>query len=105
MENTGPIRIDRQAGRTCVVFPAVLGIAEARALYEYLSQILTYREPVVMAVEHLERVDSAALQVLAGFCQTARLSGVEVKWQGPSASFQQAAQDLDLASILELTHE
>ena len=103
MENTGPIRIDRQAGHTYLVFPAALSIAEARALYENLSQILTYRQPVVMAVEQLERVDGAALQVLAGFCQTARLSGVEVTWQGPSANFQQAAHDLDLASILELT--
>lgn len=101
--STEPVRIERHAGQTRVALDTALGISEARALYEQLGHVLSYRTPVVFAAEKLERIDSAALQVLAAFCRNARQRGLTVQWHAPSIDLQQAAQRLGLESTLRLT--
>ena len=101
--STEPVRIERHAGQTRVALDTTLGISEVRALYQQLGRVLSYQAPVVFAADKLERIDGAALQVLAAFCHNARQRGLAVQWRAPSIDLQQAAQWLGLESTLRLT--
>lgn len=97
-----PVHIEHTADTTHVALEAALGIVDARVLYEKLSAVLACATPVVLNGSRVERLDAAAMQVLACFCLTARERGLAINWQSPSSSLQQAAQWLGLESILEM---
>jgi anti-anti-sigma regulatory factor len=97
-----PVHIEHTADKTHVLLEAVLGIADAQTLYEKLSAVLAFTTPVVLDGSRVERLDAAAMQVLACFCRAARERGLAISWQSPSSGLQQAAQWLGLESILEM---
>jgi len=104
MENSmDPVEIVHTADTTHVALQVALGAADARRLYEKLGAALANATAIVMDGERVERIDSAALQVLANFCRAARERGVALVWQNPSTGLQQAAQNLGLQTILEMT--
>lgn len=104
MENSmDPVEIVHAADTTHVALQVALGAADARRLYEKLGAALANATAIVMDGERVERIDSAALQVLANFCRAARERGVALVWQNTSTGLQQAAQNLGLQTILEMT--
>lgn len=97
-----PVHIEHTADTTHVVLEAALGIGDARALHEKLGAVLAAATAVVMDGSRIERLDAAAMQVLAGFARAARERGLAFTWQSPSPVLQQAARALGFESILEM---
>ncbi|GAB4510856.1 MAG: hypothetical protein Tsb0026_13290 [Sulfuricaulis sp.] len=97
-----PVHIEHTADTTHVVLEAALGIRDARALHEKLGTVLAAATAVVLDGSRVERLDAAAMQVLAGFTRTARERGLALTWQNPSPVLQQAARVLGFESILEM---
>ena len=97
-----PVHNEHTADTTHVLLEAVLCIVDAQTLYEKLSAVLACATPVVLDGSRVERLDAAAMQVLACFCRAAHERGLAISWQSPSSGLQQAAQWLGLESILEM---
>lgn len=97
-----PIHIEHTADTTHVMLEAALGIRDARALHEKLNTVLTAATTVVLDGSRVERLDAAAMQVLAGFTRAARERGLALTWQSPSPALQQAARVLGFETILEM---
>ena len=93
------VRIIHTAGKTHVALGAKLGIADVRLLHEKLSAILIDKTPVMVDGGEVARLDTAALQLLAGFCRTARERGLVLTWEKISPDLRQATQLLGLESI------
>ena len=97
-----PVQIEQTADATHVTLEAVFGVTDARSLYDKLGAALAGTAPIVVDGTRVERVDAAAMQILAIFCRTARERGLALEWRKPSAGLQQAAQILGLQSIFEM---
>lgn len=97
-----PVQVEHIADTTHVTLEAVLGVADARLLYDKLGATLTGAASIVMDGGRVERIDTAAMQVLANFCRAARERGQALVWQNPSTSLQQAAHALGLEAMLEM---
>ncbi len=97
-----PVQIEQTADTTHVTLEAVFGVTDARLLYDKLGAALAGTFPIVMDAGRVERVDAAAMQILANFCRTARERGLALAWRNPSASLQQAARILGLRDLLEM---
>lgn len=95
-----PVHITHTADATQVTLEASLGIADTRTLYEQLGTVLASRLPVTLDGGRLERLDAAAMQLLANFCRTVRAHGRGLTWQSTSPALQQAAKLLGLESLL-----
>ena len=93
-----PIQVEHRSGTAHVVLDVTVGISEARALHEALGPLLSLQTPVVFHADRLERIDTAAMQVLASFCRTARQRRLALTWHAPSASLREAANLLGLES-------
>jgi len=103
MENSmDPVQVEHTADTTHVTLEAVLGVADARLLYDKLGAALTGATSIVMDGRRVERIDTAAMQVLANFCRAARERGQALVWQNPSTGLQQAAHALGLEAMLEM---
>jgi len=97
-----PVQVEHTADTTRVALEAVLGVADARLLYDKLGAALTGATSIVMDGRRVERIDTAAMQVLANFCRVARERGHALVWQNPSIGLQQAAHALGLQAMLEM---
>lgn len=97
-----PVHIEHTADTTHVVLEAALGIRDARVLHQKLDTVLAAATAVVLDGSRVERLDAAAMQVLAGFAHAARERGLALTWQSPSPVLQQAARVLGFESILEM---
>lgn len=97
-----PVHVEHTADTTHVVLEAALGIRDARLLHEKLGAMLTATTAIVVDGSRVERLDAAAMQVLAGFTRAARERGLALTWQSPSPVLQQAARVLGLELILEM---
>ncbi len=64
---------------------------------------LQARQPVVLDATHIERVDTAALQILCAFFRDAEVNGLVVQWQHPSPALQNAARLLNVSTCLALS--
>ena len=95
-----PVQIVQQDGATHLLFNAVLGVSQARALHAQLGQVLTQPTPLVLDASQVEQVDAAAMQVLVGFCRQLRAQGAVMHWHAVSPQVQQACQLLGLSSLL-----
>jgi len=67
-----------------------------------LQQTMGLATPVVLDASRLERVDGAALQLLAAFFVEARESGIHVSWREPSEQLRDAADLAGLSATLQL---
>lgn len=101
-QSMDPVHIEHTADTTHVVLEAALGIRDARQLHEKLDTVLAAATAVVLDGSRIERLDAAAMQVLAGFARAARARGLALTWQNPSPVLQQAARVLGFESVLEM---
>ncbi len=97
-----PVQIEHTADTTHVTLAVVLGVTDARLLHHQLGGTLSSATCLVVDCRRVERVDAAAMQILANFCRTARERGLALVWQNPSAGLLQAAQMLGLQNMLEI---
>ena len=88
-----------------VLCEEVLDISSASELRDQLLQALVSERPVVLDAEHVERVDTAALQVLSAFVRDAGAHDQAVRWHAPSQSLQRSAALLGLAGVLGLAEQ
>lgn len=77
-----------------------LDISGVGELHQQLSKALEDGQAVTLDAREVQRADTAALQLLAAFCQTARSRGVTVTWRQPSEAFAQSASLLGLDGML-----
>jgi len=94
------VDIKREAGETQLVFAPVLDIVGARSLYAQLSEVLRDGGTPVLDASRVERVDAAALQLLAAFCRNARDAGHNPRWHAASPALCEAATLLGLQETL-----
>lgn len=80
-------------------------VAEADSLKSELARRLDESEPVTVDVSALQRIDTAALQLLAAFVRDRRTAGRAVTWRGRAAALETAAGLLGLNDMLELPGE
>ncbi len=97
-----PVHLEHTADTTHVALEAALGIRDARVLHERLNTVLAAATAIVIDGSRLERLDAAAMQVLAGFTRAARQRGLALTWHSPSPVLQQAARVLGFETILEM---
>jgi len=76
-------------GKTC-------GIREGASLKQQLLAVLEAADPVAIDPTAIERIDTAALQLLFAFERDRAAAGRSVAWRAPSAAFAQAAATLGL---------
>ncbi len=87
---------------TVITCDPCLDIASARGLYGQLQEAVDAGGPVVFRAEQVERIDTAALQVLSVFVREAQARHIAVQWLRPSLPLQQAAATLDLTAMMAL---
>ncbi|MDE2049706.1 MAG: STAS domain-containing protein [Gammaproteobacteria bacterium] len=80
-------------------------VAEAESLKSELARRLDESGPVTLDVSALQRIDTAALQLLAAFVRDRRTAGRAVEWRGKAAALDTAAGLLGLNVTLELPGE
>ena len=80
-------------------------VAEADALKSELARRLQESGPVVVDVSALQRIDTAALQLLAAFVRDRRTAGRAVEWRGRAPALAAAAGLLGLNDMLGLPAE
>jgi ABC-type transporter Mla MlaB component len=80
-------------------------VAEADSLKAELARRLNEPAPVAVDVSALQRIDTAALQLLAAFVRDRRTAGRAVEWRGRAAALDSAAGLLGLSEMLELPGE
>ena len=81
---------------------AVMDISMASVIHEQLKEFLAKGQPVVMDASAVERVDTTAVQMLAGFTRDAASAGIQVTWQNPGKALQEAGRLLGLSDQLGL---
>jgi ABC-type transporter Mla MlaB component len=79
-----------------------LEIAQVQTLGTTLRDALAQAQPVTLDAAAVQRVDGAALQVLAAFVRTAQARGVPVSWQAVPEALTRAAGLLGLKDVLWL---
>ncbi|HWQ95022.1 MAG TPA: STAS domain-containing protein [Gammaproteobacteria bacterium] len=77
-----------------------LDISGVGELHQQLNKALDDGQAVTLDASQVQRADTAALQLLAAFCQTARNRGVTVTWRQPSEVFELSACLLGLDGML-----
>ena len=89
-------------GVAAVVLPADCRIAAQVALKAQLLGVLEQGASVVLDASEVERVDTAALQLLVLLRRELQARDGTLDWRGASEAFNEAAGLLGLARILEL---
>ena len=94
------VQRDPQAGETPLVFEPVLEIADARHLYSELNAALADAKALVLDASRVQRVDTAALQLLAAFARATHAAGLPLRWHAASAALCEAVALLGLNEAL-----
>ncbi len=81
---------------------AVMDIAAVADLKSQLQALLAGEEGIVLDGDNVERIDGAALQLLASFYREASRLGTPPRWQGASEALTQAATLLGLSTHIGL---
>lgn len=87
-----PVQISEEPTETLVAFGTDVEISGMRALYTQLTPLLARSTVLALDAGRVERVDAAGLQILLGFCQSARLRRTPLHWRAVSPAVRQAAQ-------------
>lgn len=93
------VRITQANGEIHLSFSTLLSIAQARVLQARLGEVLATPSRLVLDAGQVAQVDTAAMQVLAGFCRHRREQGAPLRWQAISPALQEAARLLGLDSL------
>lgn len=98
-----PISLTSHTDRTEITLQGVLDVSAARAAYQALNEALIRALPVDLHSAKLERLDGAALQVLAAFHRTVSDRGLRCEWRSVSAALKSGAAALGLTEALGLS--
>jgi anti-anti-sigma regulatory factor len=74
-----------------------LGVADVSTLYPQLLTLLLEEKQVVFDCSQIERIDTAALQMLYAFSKASALYGYDINWEQASDGFINSAHLLGLA--------
>lgn len=77
-------------------------VRDSIALKSALLDLLMDQQPVTIDARAVERIDTAALQVLCAFVRDRKAAGGEVRWEGCTESFSEAIRLLGLQQALGL---
>ncbi len=77
-------------------------MADAGALKSALCALLSEDGTVTLEGAAVERIDTAALQLLAAFVRDRRLAGAALRWQSVSPAMHSAARTLGMDTMLAL---
>lgn len=80
-------------------------LAEAESLKTALTGLLEDPRTVTLDASAVQRVDTAALQLLAAFVRDRRLVGHDTRWRGADRTLEPAARLLGIDGVLELAGE
>jgi len=80
----------------------VMGMREVSSMQQQLQDALKQAKNIEIDVSEVERVDTAVLQLIYVFKQSAQAKGLTVTWKAVSETFKLAAQTLGLGTYLEL---
>lgn len=80
----------------------VLDVSMLSDFKTLLHQAAGQNSPIALDASQLERVDGAALQLMAAFFVEAQESGLSVTWRSPSDALKNAANLTGLDQILQL---
>lgn len=89
-----------QPAPATVRLDADLGIEHADALKDQLMEKLAANEAILIDGAAVERLHSAALQVLCAFVRDRRSAGLDVRWADTSECLRDAAQVLGIDRML-----
>jgi ABC-type transporter Mla MlaB component len=90
------------AGAQVLPLPCSCTVKDAANLKITLCSYLEAADCVVLDVANIERIDTAALQLLCAFVRDRHARGLKVQWQGNSPALQEAADLLALRPLLDL---
>ncbi|MBF0281014.1 MAG: STAS domain-containing protein [Zetaproteobacteria bacterium] len=82
----------------------VINIGKLTTLKNALQQLIEQQQAVTIDASKVERIDTAALQLLALFVQTLKNNNIHVTWQQPSEPFITMVNLLALHSLLDIHH-
>jgi anti-anti-sigma regulatory factor len=77
-------------------------VSDAEALKADLARIVARTDPVTLDLEQLQRIDTAALQVITSFVRERDKDGHSTVWVGNAQALVSAAKLLGLSEILRL---
>jgi ABC-type transporter Mla MlaB component len=81
----------------------VLGIANVAEMYTRVLSSLAEGHTIQFNVSKIERIDTAAMQMLYAFSKEAGKHDHLVLWQGASEAFVRSAKLLGLATLMNMT--
>lgn len=79
-----------------------LGIAQVGDMYAHLLSELAEGHDVQFNVSNVERIDTAAIQMIYAFSKEAGKLGHALKWEGASEAFVRSARILGLATLMNM---
>ena len=85
-----------------VVLPATLNIQGVARLHEQLQAVLHGHSRISIDAQHVNSIDTSALQLLVIFRQEALQSNMEICINAPTEQFVAATRMLDVADLLEV---
>jgi ABC-type transporter Mla MlaB component len=91
-----------EATAAVLALPSSCTVKDAAYLKELLCGRLDSPDCVVLDVANVERIDTAALQLLCAFVRDRQLRGCAVQWQGSSAALHEASDLLAVRDLLGL---
>ena len=80
----------------------VVDIASVSNLYKKLLAASISDAPIILQASSIERIDTAGLQLLAGFIRELDSSNHSFTWENPSEKFSRAVHYLGLEKPLQL---
>ena len=96
-----PISVKQRNDDVTITLGDVLDISQAGVLHNTLMKALAVGLPMRVDLRKLERIDTAAIQVLAAFAYTARARGLKLKCKHPGAVADAALRTLGLSDLFE----
>jgi phospholipid transport system transporter-binding protein len=84
------------------VLPASCTVRDSGALKSVLLDLLMSPRAVTFDVSGVERIDTAAMQVLCAFVRDRKAAGGNVQWVGSTEGFSEAVRLLGLQHALEV---
>jgi anti-anti-sigma regulatory factor len=80
-----------------------LGIANVGDMYTRVLSSLAEGQLIQFNVSKIERIDTAAMQMIYAFSKEATKHGHDLVWEDASEAFVRSAQILGLATLMNMT--
>jgi ABC-type transporter Mla MlaB component len=93
---------DRSSTAVVIALASHCTVKDAAALKQTLCEVVQEAQPVIVDVQDLQRIDTAALQLLCAFVRERTALGRRIQWCGDPALLREAAGLLGVAALLRL---